>query len=243
MSIPNNGRKRGGGVKKANMNAAMRETKVQKMEKLKSLRRLYSPETSSVEITVKQFCNKDVFRVKVPKKESTTVHDVKNAIEWTLGYPASAIRLVFPCHELKNEARLKDIPLKSDSVMYMLLRKDFIIKKARFVVMSVSGERCFLELPIAVKVKRIREAVASKLDINIEEFSIWMRDQTALSKNMEEKTIGEAFNITPQRQQQRDEFLVIRRRNDVPVTRSQLLRMFQHWSKGVDKAKMATATI
>lgn len=219
------------------MNVAGREHKVQKMEKLKALRRLYCPDNSSVEITVKCFRDKDVFRVKVPQKESTTVLDVKNAIEWTMGYPASSIRLVFPCHELKNDARFKDLQIKSNSVIHMLLRDNFIIKKARFVVMSVSGARCFLELPIAVKVKRVREAIASKFNMSEEDFSIWMRDQTPLSKDMEEKTISEAFKITPQRQQQRDEFLVIRRRHEVPVTRTQLLRMFQHWSKGLDKAK------
>lgn len=225
------------------MNAKTREYKVQKMEKLKSLRKLYGQENVSVEITVKIFRDKDELRVKVPQKESTTVRDVKISIEGAYGYPHSAIRLVFPCHELKNETRFKDIPLKSNSIIHMLLRENYIIKKARFVVMSVSGARCFLELPLAVKVKRIREAIASKFDMSTEEFSIWMRDQTPLSKDMEEKSIGEAFRITPQRQQQRDEFLVIRRRKEVPVTRSQLLRMFQHWSKEIKHAKIANADI
>lgn len=191
----------------------------------------HSTDSSSDEIRIITLYDKQEYKVFCPRTSNATVKSLKNQIHELLGIPVWTMRLVYPAHELKDDQLLTDLNLKRNSTIFMILRDRHSIKTARFVVMAMNGSRCFIEMPIVSKVKRVVELISLKFNLQKETFLLWTRERKAISAAMEELTISEAFGITATKQQQRDEFLVVRDQRKPPTTEKQVSQLFRQWSK------------
>jgi hypothetical protein len=182
-------------------------------------------------ITVISFQDKRPYQLRVPQGKETTVLDVKFMLERLHSIPCLLQRLVYPCHEIRDNIRIRDLNMKSaTSPIYLILRDEATVTAVRFTIMSVAGARYTVSLPLTAKVVHLLEAISSMANCPIKSFTAWMNHKRLLTPDMQNLPISKVFKISskpPETHKVYEEFIVIRHKTQPNPTNSVLLRFFR----------------